>query len=395
MQKKYAIGISVSIAAILLIIAIVAMILFVPLQGKENTLTWSKSDDFDMEKDVATIDIASGKECKILQLSDLQLWMDAKDNAEALAVAQRLIEKEKPDLVVVAGDSVSGITAPYLLKDFIQFMEEQAVAHNFYWAPVFGNHDNEIKATPNWSADRYEEASVANGGRCLFRKGPNNLGGTIGNYVVNIRQDGKIIQSVYMMDASSYMEYPQDIVDYTGRGNSEKYITYQQIDWFAWNASNIAKEAGGTVPSMVVTHFAQYESMLAFKQMVAGADGIYGNEDDMKPDANGRYAVPEELGFGKFGYMPGVAQIQTGFIDCAKAYGLHTALYGHDHESDAVIRYEGVNYVYGLKTGPSPKPWNNTEYFGGTVIEFNADSASQPNIRHIIDQKAADYWENK
>ena len=388
------------VVAFVMIVGIIAMILLVPLKGKENTYTWSKTDDFNelvMSKNspVITLNKKVDENFKILVLTDMQLWTKANDNKEAFGLASRLIDKENPNLVVLTGDNVSSVTAPYLLKDLIEFFEKKGVEKDFYWAPVFGNHDNEVKATPNWSADQYEKASIHNGGRCLFSKGPNNLGGTVGNYVINIKEEGEIIQSLYMMDNSQYIDYPQDMKDYFGRGNKEKYITHQQISWFEWNASNVNKISNKIVPSMVFTHFAQYEALEAFNSMIAGEDKIMATADDMQKDFSGKYKVPNGMGFGAYSYAPGVPLINTGFIDKAKALGLHLALFGHDHENDAVIEYEGVTYGYGLKAGPSPRPWNDATEFGGTTIVFNSKNANKPIITHVVDKQASDYWGNK
>ncbi len=136
------------------------------------------------------------KDFVILQLTDMQLWTSSKDNNAAFEIAEQTIKKTNPDLVVFTGDNVSGVGVPELLKVFIKQIEELAQKYNFLWAPIFGNHDNEMRATPNWSGDQYLKVSRENGGHCLFRKGPTNLGdkygNLLGNYVINVKKANKL-----------------------------------------------------------------------------------------------------------------------------------------------------------------------------------------------------------
>lgn len=430
MARKITIIVAIVLASILVVGGIVAAVLFIPLNGKENTYMWHEGQEFNLEKDTFVIEKKAGEEFKILQLTDLQLWASGKDNKRAFEVASEVIDKSEPDLVVLTGDNVSGVTAPYLLKDVIKFFESEAKEHNFYWAPVFGNHDNEVKATPNWSADQYEKVSIKNGGRCLFAKGPNNLGDaygdTVGNYVITIKEEGKIVQTLYMIDNSVYANYSDEIREEAGRANSERPITYAQSAWYKWNQENINKLADTTVPNMVFTHFASYDAGIAFDKYVE-AKGITTNDEGQFVLKNGSvvnklFIGEEEVevtnsqgektivkglpvfdtntvdnsligenGVGGFKYRPGTPLISTGFDSMAKDLGMIGWFFGHDHENDGVIMYNDIIYGYGLKVGPSPKPWNGTDFFGGTVISFNND-ASKINVKHEVVQKSADYW---
>ena len=417
LARKITVIVSIVLASILVIGGIVAAVLFIPLNGKENTYMWHEGQEFNLEKDTFVIEKKAGEEFKILQLTDLQLWSNGKDNKRAFEVASEVIDKTNPDLVVLTGDNVSGLTVPYLLKDVIKFFESEASEHNFYWAPVFGNHDNEVKATPNWSADQYEKVSIRNGGRCLFAKGPNNLGDaygdTVGNYVITIKEEGKIVQTLYMIDNSVYADYSDEIRDEAGRPNSERPITYAQKAWYKWNQENINKLASTTVPNMVFTHFASYEAGIAFDKYVEAKNikvesKVFIDSTGVEvTNTQGESTIVKGLpvfdtnvvdnklvgenGVGGFKYRPGTPLISTGFDSMAKDLGMIGWFFGHDHENDGVIMYNDIIYGYGLKVGPSPKPWNGTDFFGGTVISFDND-ASNINVKHEVVQKSADYW---
>ncbi len=70
--------------------------------------------------------------------------------------------------------------------------------------------------------------------------------------------------------------------------------------------------------------------------------------------------------------------------------GLKGWFVGHDHENDIIFEYDDVIYGYGLKAGPSPKPWNGSYFFGGTTIVMDSNGNITP--KHVQIIKAEDYW---
>lgn len=346
-----------TILGILIAVAIIAMILCVPLNGKANNEVWAYGDEFDIGN-IQTVEKKADKEFKIMMITDLQLWSGLSDNRKALNLVKEMAAAEKPDLIVTVGDNVSGITNNYLTKDFIKIMESIKIP----WAPTFGNHDDEGKASVNWIGDKFEEAEY-----CLFKKGPRNLYG-VGNYVINIKEGDKIVQTLFMFDNGRYYKYPDQKIN-----KKEIWMGYDQIAWYKWNVLGIAEAQGETVPSMTFSHFAAPE----FRE---GMMSLGMTEDEKKP-----FYVPQEYGFGYCRYLPGVAPVNSGFVDVAKEMGTHSMFFGHDHENNASLTYEGMRYTYGLKTGPSPKPWNGATEYGCTMITLkNASDNYKVDIEHKV-----------
>lgn len=148
---------------------------------------------------------------------------------------------------------------------------------------------------------------------------------------------------------------------------------YEQIAWYAWNVEGISKSAGKTVPSMTFTHFAPPEMRTAVESLCV-------------QDENGQYTVPEDYGFGICDYLPGCAPVNSGFFAKCKELGSTKYMFfGHDHENNASLTYDGITMTYGLKTGPSPAPWNSAEETGGTLITIgNADADYAVSVEHIV-----------
>lgn len=356
-KRKKVIKILLSVIAAVLAAALVIVgVLFFPLNGKKHIEIWSKSDAFDINK-IQTVEKDPERDFKILLITDSQLWANPKDNQKCYEQIKALVEKTQPDMLATVGDNVSGATSRFLLKKFVSLMDSFGLP----WTAVFGNHDNEIPMTTlNWQGDKFMEAE-----NCLFQKGPSNLYGC-GNYVVNITENGNPVYSLFNFDNGRYTEYDDGSV-------KEIYMGYEQIAWFEWNARGIAEAAGRTVPSITFSHFAQPEFQDALEKYA-----VYNEED-------GSCTIPQEYGFGKCMYMPCAAPVKSGFFDKCKEFGTTHIISGHDHENNAVITYEGITMAYGLKTGPSPAPWNSAEEMGGSVITIHTENGTATaDIEHVV-----------
>ena len=160
-------------------------------------------------------------------------------------------DREKPDLVVLTGDNVSALFTDWLIDDVIDCMESLGVP----WAPVYGNHDGEGKADLKWQGEQFMKAE-----HCLYQPGPSNLTGE-GNYIINVTENGKVIQSLILMDSGNHDTY--------GDGSGEEtsayaYIHYDQIEWYKWAIRSVSAQQYGSfdpadgkvVESMAFFHIA-------------------------------------------------------------------------------------------------------------------------------------------
>lgn len=348
-------GLKTTMCVVCITVLLVASVLLFPLTGKKHTQIWSAGDTFDIQK-IQTVS-KDRTDFKILLFTDTQLWSDLGKNKECYAQMDALVEKTKPDLIVLPGDVLSAFASRFSIYNFIKRMDSYQIP----WAPVFGNHDSEIPTNSrNWQADKYMESAY-----CLLEKGPSNLYGC-GNYVLNITENDEFVYSLFLFDNGEYIKYDDG-------STKEVYMGYEQIAWYKWNVEGIAAAAGRIVPSMTFSHFAQPEFRAAVEK--------YGVKN-----ADGSYTIPEEYGFGKCAYLPGAAPVNSGFIETAKALGSTKYVFcGHDHENNAGVTADGITYTYGLKTGPSPVPWNYAEETGGTLITLNGQGADQTvQIENIV-----------
>ncbi len=168
-------------------------------------------------------------------------------------------------MITLPGDILSAMASRFSINNFIKHMESYGIP----WAPVYGNHDNEIPSNSlNWQADKYMAAE-----HCLMQKGPSNLYGC-GNYVINITEKGEPVYTLFMFDNGRYLEYLDEKTSepYT----KEIYMGYEKIVWYEWNVKGIEKSAGRIIPSMTFSHFAQPEFREAVEKYgVQDENGVY------------------------------------------------------------------------------------------------------------------------
>lgn len=362
-KKKIITAVSVVISVVL-VIALILGILWFPVKGEVNNEFWLSNDEYRLEN-TATLQKEPGKDFKILNLADIQYndVMDTFERPYTEETIRTLIEQEKPDLITLTGDQVWAAFQKQSQKDLIKLIDSFGIP----WAPVFGNHDGEGNADKNWLADRYMEAE-----NCLFKKGPNNIGG-VGNYIVNIMEGDKIVQSLIMIDSGTSRNYSaiaeeqkmyekainhetqEYILNDDGSvktdvfGTSYDFISESQIAWYKWAVEGAAKINGGKAPeSIAFFHIALPEFYNAYIQW---KDSGYDSK----------------IGFGEKRENVCCPSVNTGMFDVMKELGsTKNVVVGHDHINNYSVLYEGIRLTYGLKTGDCC--YANDDLNGGTVL---------------------------
>ncbi len=346
------------IAVIAAAVLLVAAVLFFPLTGWPNDQVWHGGDPFSLQA-IQTVE-KTGEDFRILLFTDTQLWSNLLDNKRCYGQMDELVQRTAPNLIVLPGDNLSAFASRFSIANFIRHMD----AYGVPWAPVFGNHDSEIPTTSrNWQAEQYMKSPG-----CLMEKGPSNLRGC-GNYVVNITENGAPVYSLFFFDNGEYIERADGT---TG----ESDFSEAQLQWYQWNVNGMTEAVGRVVPSMVFSHFASPEMRRAVE--------TYGRKTE-----DGGYEIPAEYGFGACAYLPGAAPEASRFADICRELGSTEYFFcGHDHENNASITVDGITYTYGLKTGPSPAPWNHAEETGGTLVTIRTGGAKpRVTIEHIVVEK--------
>ena len=312
-------------------------------KGKKVVDNWSESDTFDINK-VTTLHKEKGKDFKILNLADLQI-ADLDGLRRAKIVQQEmddLINTYKPDLITLTGDQTMSNENRLFFKRLIRSLDK----HKIPYAPIFGNHDfgnsyNEGVCSEQYCSDLYEKGKYS-----LFKRGPTNIG-ALGNYVINIEENGTIVTSLYMM-ALAY----------------NPTLTNEQVSYFKWNAEGIKNANNGNYSrGIVFTHKDFKEHRDAYIN--------YLNHPETAEGYVYRY--------GGYNYGDG-----SNFIDEAKSRGVYDFVCGHQHNNNYTINYDGARYTFALKSSEAVFYYEDDDLYLNGATEIIVGNETTHFEHHLV-----------
>lgn len=313
-------------------------------EGEKSAYTWSASDEYRLE-DTAVLEKQKGKDFKILNLADIHFsdyGYRLLSSVEAEATIRRLVAQVQPDLIVLSGDNVCTDDTYHSIRRIVELMESFGVP----WAPIYGNHDDEGNCDLDHLAD-----VMMSGGHCLMQKGDPEMG--VGNYIVNIVEDGAVVGSLIFMD--SHHSQPNET----------------QKQWFAWAAEGVRAVSGGRAEVSLFMHIPLPEYRYAYDEAWDAEQGTW----------RGGYGAQGELHETICCERDGNGDpVQRGFFDAIEESGNTKYVFcGHDHMNDFSIEYRGVRLTYMLKLGFASG--YHPGFNGGTQIVVGGAGVSR--ITHL------------
>lgn len=322
-----------------------------------------------------TINKSASKDFVILNLTDMQTnpsdWNDGDKNGHSVThTISTLVERVKPDLITVTGDIANGYAEyengdPYdsiwnpVYRKFTDFMDSFRIP----WAPISGNHDHFFKC-----ADYFYESEY-----CIFDLGDESLGR--GNYVIGIcDENGHVLHCVFMVDSHCNFSCQKIF------GDEKQYycsLWDTQLKWYDDNIS--ALEDKGCKSSSMFMHIPIHAYRLAKAEALK--EGIDSNHVSVSDSYNGDcWNEGYKDSFGVWHEGIGSPEHDDGVFAKLVQRG-HTThvVVGHDHNDNAVVRYNGVTLAFGLKTGLTT--YYEEELNGGTVISVGGNGKIKE-VRH-------------
>lgn len=316
---------------------------------------------YDETTGVYTLQNPEEGDFRILQLTDIHLGgslLSYRKDIRALQTVYDLIDRTRPDLIVVTGDFVFplGIQS-FSFNNYTPMMQFCSFMRNIGipWALTYGNHDTEFVAS-------HSEAELD----ALFRQFDHARTGTLlyadlqpeitgrSNQVLRLNNpDGSLNQLLFLIDSNAY----------TGKGiNDYDCIHEDQVAWYADTLRAVCAAEGRTVPSMIFTHIPLQEYRTVYDLYRAGDPaaayfyGTVGEKDEAiccpdHPSSLFRTAV--ELG-------------STQGIFC-----------GHDHYNTISLAYQGIRLTYGMSIDYLAMPGiaHRTAQRGATLISVLPDGS--------------------
>lgn len=248
----------------------------------------------------------------VLQVTDVHILNDEKKDAKVLKTVRLMVEKAKPDMVIVTGDITSEKVNMPAIKTFSEFMEKL----NLPWAFTFGNHDAEGDTSKQEISDYLETLE-----NCIYERGDPAVSG-MGNYYYNVMgKDDKPLMSLIMMDSNMY---PED-------KSLEGYDNFHedQIQWYERTVKSIATAANGdetkVVPSLAFFHIPMQEYTIGYDEAKKNKSILSGRRFETECSSH----QADEM----FETMLRLGSTKGTFV-------------GHDHMNDYSVEYKGIRLTY-------------------------------------------------
>jgi len=285
---------------------------------------------------------------KILSISDLH-YTPVPD-PYGLALTEKLISIEKPDLVIATGDNISGDSCSTeadvkaAISHVAAVMEKMQVP----WAITLGNHDQEHFERTHISREqvfRYYEIYRynMNGGWVRSIHGAGNKHMLIWDAAAE-----KPVFAVWLIDSGPKSPDPQIRYD---------WIHSDQVNWYCETSKHLEHFYGQKIPGLMYFHI----PLLEFQQMILTRKVI---GERHEPES------PSQINGGMFSAVFERGDVQGIFC-------------GHDHVNNYLGRFHGVtlgyNGVVGFHGYPHTPPDDptNGRARGARVFTISATAPGQ------------------
>lgn len=257
---------------------------------------------------------------KITQFTDLHYGEYTSCDDNSVKVQETVLESEKPDLVVMTGDSVSGYAwsktngsgwfSPLWAK-----LTSPMVKYNVSWAFACGNHDDEAELSRDEIITLDQTYPLS-----LTQQGPPTIHGAT-NYYLPVfssnETDPVPVAILYIFDSSD-----NNCENVTGWG----CVYPDQIAWYIQTSQSIRERYGRVIPAMAFFHIPVPEFMYMWNDQAT-------------------YGRLQDTGVCCF-------SVNTGLFAAFKKMGDVISIHcGHDHDNDFYGVYDGILLAYGRKTG--------------------------------------------
>ncbi len=252
----------------------------------------------------------SSGELKIVQFTDTHIERDFERSLKAYETIPKILEFEKPDLVVITGDIVTEDDPEEGLSRLANIFVNAGIPY----AMIFGNHDSEHNLS------RKEVATYVEKLPGILNKNDRKSTGFT-NFVLPVfGQNGKKAALIYCMDSNDYSTLKPLI---GGWG----WFTYEQINWFRKQSRKFTAENNGVpYPALAFYHIPLPEY-----------------EDAWNSKTNSPIGQKEEnicsplINTGMFAAMLESGDVMGTFV-------------GHDHHNDFIGVHYGIALAYGRVT---------------------------------------------
>lgn len=250
---------------------------------------------------------------KIVQFTDIHLQYDSYRSDSALVMMKTVIEREKPDLVMLTGDVVGSDNRKKAWLKVAQVMIDAKTP----WAAMLGNHDAEYELTMEQTMD-----AIVGLPYNLTVSGPEEIAGA-GNYVLPIQSSSsnKTAALFYVLDVSQTNRPPEDHSDVY------EWIDDSQVQWYKNQSAAFTRQNGGTpLPALAFFHipFPEYNE-------------VVGKSTTVGFQSEGGRSLPN-----------GRSNLYAAMQDCKDVMGVFA---GHQHNNNYIGCLNDICFAFGQTSG--------------------------------------------
>ena len=272
-----------------------------------------------------------------MQISDIQ--DTNKTSPDTLELMTRVIEKEKPDLIVFSGDQINGFGLNFLTGDkhkkvrqAIENILGPVTKAKIPFTYVYGNHDDD-----SFSISKEEQLKIyQENPLCLAYNADDSIEGYCNHNLIVKDQKGKDCLNIYLIDSLSM----------SVQGDSPP-VSESQIDWYRKTRDSLKKENGRYIPSIVFQHIPVpevYELIARSGKKTKGSVKGYDEYAGYYTLDKSKCRNPERSFLGE---SPAAPVENSGEFEALRECGDVFALFfGHDHKNSFVANLRGIDLGY-------------------------------------------------
>lgn len=252
----------------------------------------------------------SGK-FKIVQFTDVHFMIDNEASFSSIAMMNKVLDTEKPNLVVFSGDIVTSKD----IKKAWDTVLDVVISRNIPYVVTLGNHDDEGL----WTRTQIAEYLVTKNGIINNIATINKVDGVLNSAICINNGKNENAAILYVMDSNAYSTLAQ----VKGYG----WFSSSQINWYKEESIKLKKSNMDTLPALAFFHIPLPEYSIAFNDLRHKRIGVR-YEAECSPAINsGMYAAMLESG-----------DVMGVFV-------------GHDHVNDYLVDYYDIALAYGCFSG--------------------------------------------